>query len=76
MDTVLIVDHDALADWLGKDTEIEVVIGEPPRCPPPTPLRSRGGRQTEVGNATDWRIITRDAGPYERLWPVVPVAWP
>ncbi|MEV6150462.1 hypothetical protein AB0L53_08980 [Nonomuraea sp. NPDC052129] len=32
-------------------------------------------RRTDVGNATDWRIITRDGGPYRRLCPDVPVNW-
>ncbi|MGP3956954.1 hypothetical protein ACTWPT_13215 [Nonomuraea sp. 3N208] len=137
LDTGLIVDHAALADWLGKDTEIEVIIGEAVRRGYPIvvpavvvaeaarqvrtePARERLdgllrviadhvdelgaddavtagslaaehdtaslpaahtahvalSRRAEVGNATDWRIVTRDAGPYERLCPAVPVAWP
>ncbi|HUR04921.1 MAG TPA: hypothetical protein VM347_20430 [Nonomuraea sp.] len=136
LDTGLVLDHAALTDWLAKDIEIEVIIGEAVRRGYPIviptvvaaeaarqvrteparerlqgllymiahhvdPLDTDGAvaigslaaehdvaslpaahtalaashRRTDVGNATDWRIITRDASPYQRLCPDVPVNW-
>lgn len=137
LDTGLVLDHAALADWLGKDTEMEVILGEAIRrgypivvpgvvaaeaarlartaparerlhgllfmiadhvdqldadeavivgtlagerqvesLPAAHAARAASGRRAEVGNATDWRIITRDASPYRQLCPDVPVNWP
>ncbi|MEV4749137.1 hypothetical protein AB0K21_22395 [Streptosporangium sp. NPDC049248] len=136
-DTGLVLDHSALNDWLSKDIEIEVIIGEAVRRGYPivvsavaaaeasrqaltVPARERlhgllyliaqhvdgldadgaliiGGlaaerevvslaaahtahsastRVAEIGNVTDWRIIARDAEPYRRLCPRIPVSWP